>query len=307
MTELLVVLAIMALLASIAVPTSVRIMAIGRRTLCANNLSQIMRMIISGQQLPQTTGGLPTSLAPFMRQEYWPTRVAAEYNGNPQEALRLFNCPAGLGQHAMGLPPLEYLSGMSWEFMPFDPASFHTCSREGIDEFGKRYTEFCIEENPWVESKWTHEPCCGQPSWSTNDGIWRVYEDLDEGLRTVILTYYDCWWPNEIYHNSNFYAKNLAEKVGMTLKFRDVYTNYGYNTLLGWQEDVSQDTIVVMDFNKLYIEPDGLDIMDDLHNIDTARHLGKVNALMADAAVRIVDPSDLYPDVDDHYWTPAAD
>jgi len=307
MTELLVVLAILALLGAIAVPTSSRMMALGRRTVCANNLSQLMRMIISAQQLPRARGELPPEETPFMAKHFWPSRVAAEYTGSPLAAERLFLCPDSLTGYSKGHPPLTYLSGISWEFMPFDPSSFHCCSREGVDEAGESYTEYCIEENPRVESKWTHIDCCGTSAWSVNDGIWRVYDRIENGLRTVVLTYYDCGKPNQLWINGEFYADSLANKLGMTLKFRDAYTNYGYNALLGEDYTVAPDTIVLMDSINGHIDPEDPDIIADLNHPDTARHLGMINVLTADAAVRVLAPSDLYPDIDDRQWTPALD
>ena len=307
LTELLVVLAILALLGSIAIPTASRMMAQGRQVVCANHLSQLMRMIISAQQLSRADGKLPPEETPFMAKHFWPSRVAAEYTGSALEAERLFQCPESLSGFSPGHPPLMYLSGISWELMPFDPSSFHCCTREGVDDAGESYTEYCIEENPRVESKWTHLDCCGTDAWSTNDGIWRVYDRIENGMRTVVLTYYDCGKPNQLWINGEFYADKLANKVGMTLKFRDTYTNYGYNALLGEDYTVGPDTIVLMDSNNGLVDPESLDIIADLNHPDTARHLGKMNVLTADAAVRVLSPADLYPDIDDHQWTPAVD
>ena len=304
LTELLVAMAILAALASIAIPVSGRMMALGRQTVCASNLSNLMRMIISAQQLPRAIGKLPQTETPFMEKHYWPSRVAAEYSGSALEAERLFQCPESLHGFSKGLPPLTYLSGISWEFMPFDPSSFHCCSREGIDDDGEPYTEYCIEENPRVQSKWTHQDCCGVTAWSTNDGIWRVYDRVENRMRTVVLTYYNCGKPNQLWVNGEFYADALANKVGMTLKFRDAYTNYGYNALLGEDHVVGPDTIVLMDSNNQHIDPEDLDIIADLNHPDTARHLGKINVLTADSAVRTVSPTDLYPDINPGSWTP---
>ena len=307
LTELLVVLAILALLASIAIPTSGRMMALGRQTICADHLSQLMRLIISAQQLGRTSGMLPQTETPFMEKHFWPERPAASLPDRLQQVQRLFGCPEAFEPLWGEAPPLMYKSGMNHQFMPFDPDSFHCCSRKGVNSDGEPYTEYCIEENPHVESKWSHADCCGEPSWSTNDGIWRVYDRPVEGMRVVILTYYNCGWPNELWINGKFYAGNLASQVGMTIKFREVYTNYGYNALLGTDHIVSPDTIVLMDSNRLHVDPEDVDIIANLNHFDTARHLGKVNVLNADGAVRTVSPTDLYPDINPGSWTPALD
>ena len=308
LTELLVVMAILALLASITVPASSRMMAMGRRAICANHLGQLMNMIVSAQQLSRATGKLPPEETPFMAKHFWPHRVAAEYAGPPNEAQRLFQCPDSLSGAALGHPPLIYRSGIDPNmFVPFDPEHIQCCSRRGIDEVGEPYTEYCVEENPDYPGKWNHGPCCGSPGYSINDGIWRVYDRIEEGMRTVILTYYSCPQPNELWINGEFYTGDMASKVGMTLKFRDVYTNYGYNALLGYDHIVAPDTVILMDSDNVHVDPEDLGIIDDLNSLGVARHLGKINVLTADAAVRTVSPTDLYPDISPAPWTPALD
>jgi hypothetical protein len=211
-----------------------------------------------------------------------------------------------LSSHGYGDPPLEFWSGISRGVMPFDPTSFHCDIRRG-EEGGKAYTEYVIEENPSVKSKWNHQSCCGVASWSTNDGIWRIYDEAEDGLRTIVLTYYDCGWPNELWVNGSFYWDNLSGHVGEVLKFKDVVTNYGYNGTLGESINVSADTVVLMDFNYLHIDPTAPDITTDLNSLDVVRHFGKANVAYASGAVMAVGPASLYPAIDNSAWTPEAD
>ena len=304
--ELLIVIAVISLLATIAGPSFSRSFAMARRTICTNNLSKLMQLTILSNQGGRISGQTAMSDPAFMKQEFWPTRPAAEIPGTRERASRLFLCPDGLTVFGASIPPLEYYSAIMRGMMPFDPTSFHCAARRG-EEGGKEYTEYVIEENHDVKSKWNHESCCGVAAWSTNDGIWRVYDDVEEGLRTIILTYYDCGWPNELWINGDFYWNNLSSHVGEVLKFKDVGTNYGYNGLLGETAIVSPDTVVLMDFNSVHIDPAAMDITGELNHLNTARHFGKANVAYAGGAVMSVGPADLYPDIDDSPWTPQRD
>jgi len=307
LVELLVVLALIALVASLAIPTASRGLAVGRRTLCANNLHHLIFAIESTQYVRRRRGDEGDAQRPFFRKEHWPNTVVGETG----IMSPVYRCPDGLGNSTFStaLPPLMYRSGIDRNrFVPFDGSQFLCCSRRGEDESGEPYTEYCIEENPWVESKWTHAPCCGQPSWSTNDGIWRVYDRIDEeGFQEVILMDYDCWWPNELWLNGELAWDSLIGKVGQSLKFQAIGTNYGYNSLLGHSQSVDPTTIVLADFNYLYIDPDDLDIISDLSCLETARHLGRINVLTGDGAVADVGPPTIYPDLNRDPWTPEDD
>ena len=304
--ELLIVVAIIALLVSITAPSLTRSFALARRTICTNNLSKLMQLTLISNQGKRISGQISLADPMFMKQEFWPNRPAAEVRGAKNRASRLFLCPDGLSSHGYGDPPLEYWSAISLDVMPFDPTSFHCDVRRG-EEGGKPYTEYVIEENPYVKSKWNHQSCCGVASWSTNDGIWRIYDEAEDGLRTIVLTYYDCGWANELWVNGEFYWDNLSGHVGEVLKFKDVVTNYGYNGALGESAIVSPDTVVLMDFNYLHIDATAPGVTADLNSLDTARHFGKANVAYASGAVMAVGPADLYPDIDDSPWTPDAD
>jgi hypothetical protein len=195
--------------------------------------------------------------------------------------------------------------------VPFDPEEYCCCYQRGVDEFGEPYGEYCIEDNPGYEAKWSHEYCCGVAAWSTNDGIWRVYDKLEEGnLRKVVLTFYDCSWKNEIYNND---GTKLIEgylqdaPIPMTFYFKEVYTSYGYNVTLEDEYTVAGDTVVLVDFKDYLIDPADPLLPEDLNDPDSARHLGKHNVLYADESVRVVGTASLYPSINPDQWTPEFD
>ncbi|HDZ22399.1 hypothetical protein LCGC14_0303670 [marine sediment metagenome] len=308
LTELLIVIAIIGLLVSIVVPATARYAAVARRVVCASNLSHLMKLIVATQSSRRQSGLAQFAEPLFAKKEFWPGQLAAEIMHGKHESNPLFLCPDGISAFGNGAPPLLYRSGIDPnKFIPFDATEFLCASRRGVSASGESYTEYVIEENPGVQSKWDHSPCCGQPSWSTNDGIWRIYDRAEDGMRTVELIYYECYWPNELWVNGEFHWKNLASHVNEVLKFRDVITNYGYNVMASEAPTVSPDTIVLMDFNYLYVDAQAEDITLDLNDLDTARHLGKINVLYASGAVKAIGPASIYPELNPGPWTPEAD
>jgi len=303
--ELLVVLGVLAMLAALTVPTSARYMALARRSVCANNLRQLATMIKITAQNKWNQHGV-NRVIQYIDKDFWPGMVAAEVNA---PVGGVFMCPESTKSSTTGHPNLLYRSGIDLNvFVPFDPSEFLCCSRRGVDDAGEPYTEYCIEENPGVKSKWTHQSCCGVASWSTNDGIWRVYDRIDEdGMRTVVLVYYDCWWPNELWVNGEFCWDNLQSHVNVPLKFKAVGTNYAYNVLLSEATSVASDTVVLIDFDYHHVDPNDPQTTADLSKLDSARHLGKLNVLTDDSAVRTRGPVGLYPDLDMGPWTPEGD
>jgi len=298
-TELLVVLALVAVLVSLIVPSAIRGVAVARRTICARNLSQLMTLIVAAQKTRRDDLGALPEETRLLRPSAWPAHAVQQ---EPNE--RVFLCPEDPGR-LPGLPPIMYFSGISFQYVPFDPAHFSCCTRTGEDDKGP-YTEYCIEENPLTESKWSHRGCCGWPQWSTNDGIWRVYDNTVRGVRELVLTHYHCTLPNRLWVAGKEYD-NLSGRIGMSIYFTDIATSYGYNMWLDDGPELAGDTIVLADFDGEHIDPEDPEIIADLSDVETARHLGRINALTADGAVRPVSPPAIYPDFNLAPWTPAAD
>ena len=305
LVELLVVLGVLAMLVAITVPVTTRGFALARRSLCASNLRQLSTMIATTVQNKWNQHGV-NAQTPFLDKDYWPGMVAAEVD---VAMSGVFMCPETASASSSGHPNIMYRSGIDLSvFVPFNPSEFLCASRRGVDQAGEPYTEYVIEENPGVKSKWSHQDCHGVASWSTNDGIWRVYDRIDEeGMRTVTLVYYDCWWPNELWINGEFVWDNLGAHVGVPLKFKDVGTNYGYNVYLSDAPTVTSDTIVLMDYDYLHVDPDDPAIVDRLSGPEAARHLDMLNDLTVDGAVNTVGPASLYPDLNPDPWTPELD
>ena len=298
--ELLIVVAIIGLLSSIVVPSTARYLAAARRTVCAGNLHLLFNYIVTAQnaRIERTETEGPQSF--LLEKDFWPRNVIIEARN---EAV--FLCPdddEGAGMHHL---PLKYKSGIHGGWIPFDESHYSCAARTGVDANGHRYTEYVIEEAAWLPSKWDHSDCHGQSIWSTNDGIWRVTEP-EGGIRTLVLTYYQCSLPNKLDVNGKTYG-NLASKVGLKFYFPDVATSYGYNVQLDGHAIVDGKTVVLMDFNDIYVNPADPTIVDDLNDLDSARHTGRHNVLYASGAVKAVGSTWLYPTINPAPWTPEAD
>jgi prepilin-type N-terminal cleavage/methylation domain-containing protein len=303
LAELMVTIGIISLLVTIVSPTASRSMALARQAICKSNLHGLMASIAATRQAMREREERQVHETFFFKKFYWPQQPS--YEGAASDKLLL--CPEGKNTFSYGHPPLQFKSGAHGKLVPFDPEHYSCCMREGETAAGEKYTEYCIEEMNWLPSKWTHEPCCGEDFWSTNDGIWRVFRKAVDGKRRIVLTYYDCGWPNEIYMHGKFKWDNLTQYVGQDLYFDDVVTNYAYNALLGTTKMTAVDTVVLLDYNDVHADPDDPDLVDNLNSMLSARHLGQHNVLYANGSVESVGSVSLYPNINRAQWTPEDD
>ena len=300
LVELLVVMAIIGVLVSMtAMPIYSRTVGVARRVACASNLKHLRVLLETTREGEVARGEMPAGHPHYVKAYKWPGTVAAE-----SEQVDVFVCPEDPETVAGEThPPLEYRSGIHWAFIPFDPAHYSCASREGVTDAGEPYTEYVIEEAAWLPSKFDHTPCHGAPQWSTNDGIWRVYHRSQGGRRKVVLTFYTCGLGNELYIGGEFHTRLLGTPVPRTFWFDYAMTSYAYNRDLEDKFGVGEDTIVLLDYPKAYVDATDSEIYGDLNSVDARRHLGKANVLYATGNVKVVGPASLYPDIDMAQWT----
>ncbi len=300
LVELLVVMGIIGILVSMAaVPIYSRTIGIARRVACAANLSHLRIFLQVSREGEQVRGEMPAGHPRFVKPYKWPGTVSAE--SNEQD---VFVCPEDPNTVAGDThPPLEYRSGIHWALIPFDPSHYSCASREGVDGAGRPYTEYVIEEAAWLPSKWDHGPCHGQTIWSTNDGIWRVYHRPEGGRRRIVLTFYTCSLANELWIDGEFDSKLRGTAVPRTWWFDHAVTSYAYNVGLEDKYDVGEDTIVLLDHPKAYVDATDSEIYADLNDPDGSRHLGSRNVLYENGSVKPVGTASLYPDINMAQWT----
>jgi prepilin-type N-terminal cleavage/methylation domain-containing protein/prepilin-type processing-associated H-X9-DG protein len=306
--EMLVVLMVLGLLVSLAMPTFTAAEAKGQEVVCKNNLKELGLAFHLTQQHIARRGEMDRLTPSFLDPIHWPNRVWAE-NDLPDS---LFMCPEdpsgrgsrqGLGNNILFRIPWN----VGGHFIPFDDSHYQCASRRGTDAEGKPYTEYVIEDNPgWHDSRFDHGPCCGHPEFSTNDGIWRVYDEGSEGKRRMILTFFNCNWTNSLYINGDLYSDDLGECLGTTIWFDAPLTSYGYNVGLKDQYGVTPDTVWLLDYSAVEIDPfNDLDVEQNLNT--SGRHRGRHNVLYAGGHIGTATSAELYPDMDATQWTPDDD
>ena len=301
LVELLVVMAIIGTLASMAAMAYPQAVGIARRTACMSNLHNLRALLQNAIQAERDRGDWDAGRAPYVMMYKWPGTVAFE--GRTEGVFVCPNDDRPVKGGSLPHPPLEYRTG-DWgnPLLPFDPAHRQCVMRTGVTDEGEPYTEYCIEENLGVEAKWEYA-LPGHPEFSTNDGIWRIYHKPEGGRRRVVLTWYDCNWDNWLYVGGEFYKKLMGTVTPMTLYYDYAETSYGYNADLEGSFAVGGDTIVLLDYPEAYVDATDSDIYEDLNSDQSRRHLGKQNVLYHDGSVRTVGTASLYPSVNMAQWT----
>jgi prepilin-type N-terminal cleavage/methylation domain-containing protein/prepilin-type processing-associated H-X9-DG protein len=301
LVELLVVVAIIALLVSILVPTLSEAQRLAKIVKCQSHLKQLCNALEDASWRPGDTG--KTTYQRYPDPAKWPV---IPYSTEPTDAI--YFCPedtsSNWGNSVMGL---VYQSGMAPN--PNIPwANGKSCKvRRGTDSEGP-YTEFVFEENPSYPVEFWDETSRypGTPDYSDNDGRFRVY-DRKEGARKVKLMYYTCSYTNKIYYFGELIWYPLKNYVGKEMYINDMYTSYGMNSTVG-RVEVAPDTIVLLDY------PEQIALYSDVATdktqmatyLDEAsrRHRGRINVLYADNSVRSVGPTSLNPTINPDPWTP---
>jgi prepilin-type N-terminal cleavage/methylation domain-containing protein/prepilin-type processing-associated H-X9-DG protein len=296
LVELLVVVAIIALLVAMLVPQFSTARKLARSTVCRNNLNKLAQGMIEAQNKPDLGGAI--SGTPYPDPAIWP---AVPMNVVPN--TNVFICPEFTNPANDQVMGLQYKSGIGGAFVDFKdgamgPHGIVSCrSRTGSNGQG-RYVEFVIEENPDYPCAFGQSTDAGYPSvncYSENDGVWRFYETSSPGVRKVELVNYTCGATNELWLNGKQYWTNLAGHVNDQVLMPWVATSYGINSqITGYT--IKPNTIVLVDWdNRLVDMTDTAGVAAKLPQTQIARHNGQLNVLFADQSVRTMGPSEINP------------
>jgi prepilin-type N-terminal cleavage/methylation domain-containing protein/prepilin-type processing-associated H-X9-DG protein len=312
LVELMVVIGIIVLLVAAILPSFQSSYSVARRTLCMNNLSQIM----AGIKMARVKHA-PALGRPLPEKSEWP---GLAYEGAPD--VGLFRCPEDPreGEPLDVIPNLYYQSGITGEMLAFNPGDRNSqgekscATRRGVDAEGA-YSEFVIEENPYYESVFVGSPryleLCVNPGpnrtyagcdFSNNDGVWRVYDNIN-GNRVVRLVYYTCGLENRLWYKGQNMWPGLAghkypDTKDQLLLPPAFATSYALNENLDKKYLVRPETIVALDFMEQFARPttDG-GFQQKLDSPDSSRHRGACNVLTADCSVRTMNRMWLYPGI----------
>lgn len=311
LVELLVVVSIIALLATILSPSLVGACAIARKAVCAANLHHIGEGFATHNTQMQQTG-LPTTLFPATSQ--WP--------GVPMGSLDsgdVFICPEAEGEGVGG--DVDYLSAMTYVNRPRGleiPMSsvgglgeMWVGYRRGSDGRGA-YMEIGTDDNSTVTAGYLNS--------DGHDGVIRVYDEQPGGMVTAVLWRYSCGEKNCVLYNGEPLFPDGSNtdpssdtfgwlgpgtsKNGMEVELASGgCTSYGMNVNASKFQG-GKRRVAVLDFDSRIVRPDRSDIQKGLE--DAARHLGTINILYSDDSVGSAGPTEIDPRIPtrESLWLP---
>ena len=305
--ELLVVITIIALLATIVIPSLKSGVAIARTVVCANNLHHI------GTAFQNQHPGDGVSVArPYPDKTAWP---AVPQNVMPEH--RLYFCPEQKQEH-VGLDAYTVLlHGETRDGQLGVHISFgrNDESVQGLCEIYDR-----SDLNPPQDEYWF------------DDGL---YEDVDDFVFLVtkdpprVAKFMPRGWYGQGKGKPRGSPSGETETRIVSLcfnrkvipgweRFRTVEdykqitlagggaTNYGINAKAD-RIRAGSNKIVVLDFLRLVAtDEEGQDLHADLEHPASARHRGRLNVLFGDRSVRLMGPSELDPQIYPDLWSASA-
>ncbi|MGB2822551.1 MAG: prepilin-type N-terminal cleavage/methylation domain-containing protein [Phycisphaerae bacterium] len=322
LVELMVVISIISLLTAILLPSMSSIYSLARATICRGNLRRLSDAfsISSGGKAVRGADsyGAGRVVSAFPEPMGWPTipsdAVADEAIYTcPEDPVKIsfktmlkaleYKCPYGFF-------PLTMTEGMS--------TFYH--GRRGSDEKGS-YTEYHLQDDEGNGQLGMFD----WHGWYDIDGFVRVYDTglvwipssipdtpqfsgayvINPGKRDGLNT---CGDINAIYYN----GQPAFGPAGMLRDHRDEWhqlpnwrssvSNYGINSY-AYEYAYGDKCIVLVDYKELIVEVDKpIDAEEKLLN--SARHLGEVNYLRADGAVKTASPMDISPRLNLPAWRP---
>jgi len=310
LVEILVVIAVIALLLMIMMPSYQQAQALTRATLCRNNLAKLSTAFgthAGGAAASTLKGafGLPTS-------DLWP---AVPYDVCPVKTV--FICPEKDDKSAYSMPtePLDGLvyvhpdRGFSVPFTECGLGKMNFGTRRGQDSRGV-YIECGTDDNDVVTASYMDN--------DGHDGLMRVYL-MSTGEVILKLLKYSCGESNcVLYRGKPLFPDDVTNpadhhygwlgpgtsKNGREVELsRGMQCSYGINERSG-ELHYGDSRVLLVDYDKIIV-----DLSDakcpSLLSTAAQRHLGKLNVLFADGAVRATGPTQLDPLLgDQELWEP---
>lgn len=312
LTELLVVLAMAAVLMLAVLPCSNGVVAMARQTLCQNNLRNIWTAV----KVERTDSGQAMSM-PLPTVTDWPSAAA---DAVPDMAM--FKCPSDPREEAPvnKIPDLYYQTNTAeppFDLLAFDPETLTiygchcTATRRGCDADGP-YTEFVIEDDPAVDAQFKDapkgetDPKFYNQGHNNEGGVWRVYDNI-AGKRQLRLVYYTENKSNKLHHKGQVIWDSLLAHLYPNDHLSlppAVMTSYGLNSLVDRKSVVRTQTAVLLDYVEAIVEPNVPTVNVKLTSPDSARHRNGHNVLSGDGAVRWAPTTSMNPLLYMDRWEP---
>jgi len=318
--ELLVVIAIIALLATLLAPSVSNIMALGRASLCGNNLSRLGEAFVQAQKDPQGKPGNRRMYPPPM---IWPS--------TPKDTvgeLGIYKCPekdlptGGTGS----LGNMEY--SIDAGKFPMDTVGQGKWykSRRGSCSQGT-YTEYLMQDDPGWGGQYAMMNFNG---WLDTDAVIRVYDSgyifAFSNIPSETADSVPSWagasgigYPNRINTcgNKNDVLINgegafdgdprpqgNRGKMYKLPYWEDGITNYAISSNANQYSGRSTGSAVLVDYDEGTIVDVNNPVQAENILLKSARHLGRVNYLTADGSVSTETPLAISPRLRPELWQP---
>jgi len=323
--ELLVVLAIIALLATLLGPSLSNIMAMGRSSVCGNNLARLGEAFVLAQQ----EGSEGDMMAGMGRGQLYPRPMA--WPSIPKHAvseLEIYKCPekdlpedGGTGDLAKmeysihaGKFPMDTVGNGKWYK-----------SRRGSCAEGT-YTEYIMQDDPGFGGQYAMMDFNG---WLDTDGVIRVYDSgyifAFSNIPVETADSVPSWagaggigYPNRIntcgnkndilINGEGAFDGNPRPQANRGKMFKlpfweDQITNYGISSNAHLYTSGTGSAVLV-DYNEGTIVDVDNPVQAERQLVESARHLGKVNYLTAGGSVNSETPLAISPRLLPELWQP---
>lgn len=332
LVELMVVIAILALLVAMLVPSMSSVMSLTRSTLCQNNLQKLGEAftIASATRVVGGSAGLGTGsnevVHPYPDAMLWP--------GTPKNSvadITIFTCPEEESKEKKGsvldmFRLLEYRNEYgSFTMDNVGSKAYLYIARGGVDPEMGAFTEFLLQDD---NNNGQYE-IMGFNTWWDTDGYVRIYHSgycwVPAQLPPQMVSLYpgaggpgfpnrlnSCGDQNQIWFRGKpAFGTNAQVSQYRGQKDRPGYklfewtpwiTNYGISSAIQ-HYPYGTRALVLVDYPELIADlEDPLEVEANLAK--SARHLGKLNGLWGDGSVSKHMPIHLSPRLNRKVWEP---
>ncbi len=327
LVELLVVIALIALLAVMLMPTFSNVIAHYHDTQCKNNLKRISDAFVLASHTMTVEGDLtvqaPGAKGLFPTGMIWPSVPS---NVMEDDHILLFQCPEEEVKQASisgSLSSIEYESPHGR--YPLDTIGEGNCykSRRGRDPKGA-YTEYMMQDDEGTGGQYANMSFNG---WVDTDGGCRIYDsgiiDVWMNIETETKGSVPDWsgahfgYPTGIntcgnMNNIRYLGEPSLEGNGkmqdargksyMLPNWGERMTNYGMNTS-AYMYSSGASALVLVDYQESMADP-GSPLATEGLLLQSARHFGRVNYLLSNGSVNTATPMEISPRFHLGLWRP---
>ena len=327
LVELLVVIALIALLAVLLIPSFTPAMSVYRATQCRNNLNRLWQgFVLASDTATSGQGVLVTgdkdSAGVYPTGMIWPS-----VPNNVVKDIELFQCPEDEVKQSSisgSLATVEYVCPQgNFPLDDIGDADFYK-SRRGRNSQGA-YTEYLLQDDSYSNGQYNLMSFTG---WVDSDGVCRIYDSgqiyVLKDLRVDTVGCVPAWgpnsgpgWPdrvntcpdlNSIYYNGepslegNGKMQDARGKSYNLPNWGERLTNYGINTY-AYRYSTGGGCIVLVDYQESMVDVD-IPLESEGLLLQSARHFDKVNYLLSDGSVKTASPLEISPRLHPKAWRP---